>query len=131
MVRVFLSSQAVDRDPARALADALQAAGVSVEHSPGNPIDGLDDRWSDWYGVGLPTAIRESQVAVLVLDTVWDSSSWMAEEARLAFAHLGADRVFFWNPGNVTVRASGMSPYLRTRLPDDISSAVTKLRSLL
>jgi hypothetical protein len=131
MAGVFLSSQAIDRCPARTLIDALRTSGVRVECSPRNPLDGEDSRWTDWYSTGLPNAIRGVDVVVLVLDEGWDSATWMAEEARLAFAFLGAEAVLFWNPNLVSVRAAGMLPYLKTRLPDEISDAVARLRSFV
>jgi hypothetical protein len=131
MPSVFLSSQAIDRRPARTLAAALVVSGIRVESSPRNPLDGEDSRWTDWYSTGLPQAIRGVDVAVLVLDEGWDSATWMAEEARLAFVLLGDDAVLYWNPNNVSVRAAGMLPYLKTRLPDAISDAIACLRGLI
>jgi hypothetical protein len=131
MPGVFLSSQALDRAPARALAEALHSAGVGLECSPTNPVDGEDSRWANWYSAGLARAIRASDAAVLVLDEAWDSSTWMAEEAHQALTLLGADAVFFWNPNNVQVRAVGMLPFLKTRLPDPVAEAVASLSAFL
>jgi hypothetical protein len=131
MSGVFLSSQAIDRPPAQTLADALLASGIRVELSPRNPLDGEDSRWADWYSTGLPHTIRSVDVAVLVLDEGWDSATWMAEEARLAFALLGAAGVLFWNPHNVMVRAAGVLPYVNTRLPDALADAVACLRGFV
>jgi hypothetical protein len=131
MSGVFLSSQAIDRLPARALADALRARGLPVQSSPRNPLDGEDSRWVDWYATGLANAIRGVKVVVLVVDGGWDSSTWMGEEARLAFELLGADAVLFWNPNNVPVRAAGMLPYLKRRLPDAISDAIADIQEFV
>jgi hypothetical protein len=129
--RVFLSSQAMERSIARKLADTLRTAGMTVRGSPRNPLHGDDPRWADWYSAGLPSLVRSCDVAVIIVDEGWDSSTWMAEEARVAFALLGADAVFFWNPSNIRVHAAAMLPYLRTRLPDALPDALEGLRRLL
>jgi hypothetical protein len=131
MSGVFISSQAIDRNPARTLIEVLRSLGLPLEVSPRNPLDGPDARWVDWYSTGLASALRAVDVAVLVLGEGWDSASWMAEEARVAFALLNPECVLFWNPNDVQVRAAGMLPYLKTRLPDTIPDAVAHLCSLV
>jgi hypothetical protein len=124
---VFVSSQAVDRMPAQGLLAALRNANIQVEHSPSNPLDGQDVRWSDWYGVGLIHSLRRSNVFVIAVDQGWESSTWMAQEADMALhSPLVAPQLqaFFWNPMRVEVRAAGMVGYLRAELPVDVMGAV-------
>ena len=47
-MKVFVSSQAVDNEAAASLIRVLRGAGVDVEHSPRNPMDGPDARWRGW-----------------------------------------------------------------------------------
>lgn len=131
MAGVFLSSQAIDRVPARTLAELLHTRAFRIDSSPRHPSDGPDVRWGDWYTTGLINALRGAQIAVLVVDDGWDSSTWMAEEARLAFALLGDSAVFFWNPNDVQVRAAGMLPFLKARLPDDPAVAAARIEEIL
>src|SRR5262245_30302007 len=104
---VFVSSQAVDRSPAKDLVTALRSAGLQVEHSPSE----RDPRWVDWYEVGLVASLLRCRVFVIVLDGGWDSSTWMAQEAASALeAHAVIPPLhgFYWNPARLTVRAAGM-----------------------
>jgi len=121
---VFVSSQAIDSEPARTLIAGLRALGVAVEHSPSHPAHRNDRRWSDWYGSGLPRALARCSVFVAVVDVGWDASTWMGEEAHAAQAL----RSFFWNPEGRVVTAPGMLPYLREPLPSDLSAALARLR---
>jgi TIR domain len=131
-VAVFVSSQAVDRDPARQLIGRLQSVGVRVEHSPSNPLDREDARWPDWYQEGLRAALGRCRLFVIVVDAGWDSSTWMAQEAHAA---LESDRMirhlegFFWNPTGAVVRAAGMVRYLKVELPVEIEDAVGILKT--
>src|SRR5689334_2646354 len=97
---VFVSSQRVDRDPARELIRRLLTTGIGVEHSPSNPLDREDARWSDWYHEGLFAALRRCRLFVIVLDAGWDSSTWMGTEAHAALESSRAGtqlEAFFWN----------------------------------
>ena len=120
---VFVSSQAIDIAPAKDLVAMLRAAGVVLECSPSNPLHASDSRWPDWYAAGLRAAIERCSVFVIVLDSGWDSSTWMAQEADAALQAPGQRQVFFWNPLRVAVHARGMLGYLRTELPASSSEA--------
>jgi hypothetical protein len=131
MPRIFVSSQSVDQSPAKDLIEQLRVLGMTIDHSPRNPADGEDMRWSSWYASGLDRALDSSSLAVLVIDHGWASSSWMAEEARTAFNRLGADAVLLWNPAQIEVSACGMKPYLTSRLPEDLRAAVDEIATRL
>ena len=85
-MRIFVSSQVVDRWPARDLIAALRQAGVEVEHSPRNPLDGEDPRWKDWYSSTLGAVIDRCDAFVIIVEPGWDSSTWMAIEAEAGLA---------------------------------------------
>src|SRR6266446_3060976 len=108
-MRVFVSSQVVDRWPARDLIAALRQARVEVEHSPRNPLDGEDPRWTNWYSEKLGAAVDSCDVFVVVLEPGWDSSTWMAieAEAELATGRRSEQKAFVWNPDGITVKAAG------------------------
>ena len=124
-MRVFVSCQAVDGDSCSRLIRALRSAGVDVDHSPKNPADGHDPRWTGWYAQGLAAAIAGRDVSVIVLDVGWDSSTWMMIEAEALFGAASASperRVFFWNPDGIIIRA-GLR-YLKDELPQDVDDAM-------
>lgn len=127
-MRVFMSSQDVDGDPCSALISTLRSEGWVVDHSPRNPIRGHDPRWSSWYASGLAAALTGADVFIVVLDYVWDSSSWMAEEAHFAIERGMVKTAFYWNPQCIVVRAMGMRRYLRSELPRDMDALVQVLR---
>jgi hypothetical protein len=127
VARIFVSSQAVDGPPAVHLIEALRAGGLEVVHSPRNPADGSDGAWPTWYARGLREAVAGADVAVLVVDQVWESSTWMGEESQVALAELGPDRVAFWNPARVAVTSPAMRAYLKARLPDTLTDSVALL----
>lgn len=127
MARVFVSSRAVGGPPAVHLIEALRAAGLEVGYSPRNPADGSDQAWPTWYARGLREAVGRADVAVLVVDPVWESSTWMGEESQVALAELGPDRVAFWNPARVAVTSPAMRAYLKARLPDSLTDSVALL----
>lgn len=123
---IFVSSQAVDRWPARELLNRLRAAGVPVEHSPSNPTDRKDPRWAGWYESGLREALERCALFVVVVDKGWDSSTWMGEEAHAALCPAAGRkplRAFFWNPSSGTTIAQGMAGYLGRELPVDVEDA--------
>jgi TIR domain len=131
-MRVFVSCQAVDRKPAGDLIRELRMAGIEVEHSPRNPLDGNDPRWEGWYQAGLAAAIGGCDVFVIVVDDGWDSSTWMAIEADAALAvpQGGSPlRLFFWNPEATTVKAAGMVRYLKHELPRGLDRAISCIAS--
>ena len=131
-MRVFVSSQVVDRWPARALIAALRQAGVEVEHSPRNPLDGEDPRWKNWYSETLGAVVDGCDAFVIVLEPGWDSSAWMAIEAEtgLTPGRKTERKAFVWNPDGVTVKAAGMTGYLRAELPRELEAAVARLREI-
>ena len=126
-MRIFVSSQSVDSPDSKAFIQELIAAGHAVEHSPSNPMDGKDPRWSTWYAEGLEQAIASAELFVVVVDGGWDSSTWMAEEARTAT--VAGLPMYFWNPGEITVSAAGMVGYLQRALPRDVTAAARALCS--
>ena len=123
-MRIFVSSQIVDRWPARDLIAALRLVGVEVEHSPSNPLDREDARWEDWYGHELVETVDRCDTFVIVIEPGWDSSTWMGIEAGMGVKH---GRVFFWNPDGITVKARGMTRYLQVALPQSLDAAVAQL----
>jgi hypothetical protein len=129
-MRVFVSSQVVDRWPARELIAGLRQAGLEVEHSPSNPLDSQDPRWANWYGDALEAAVDRCDLFIVVLEPGWDSSTWMAIEADagLAKGRRTAERAYVWNPDGIVVRAAGMIGYLRSELPRDLAEAVARVR---
>lgn len=63
---------------------------------------------------------------LVVVDSGWDSSSWMGQEAHFALEAPGAKRHlrgYLWNPEGRQVKAAGMVGYLRQGLPADIDEA--------
>jgi len=106
---------------------ALRRAGVEVDHSPLNPDFGPDPRWDSWYARGCRAALEWADVAVPVVDRLWDST-WMAHEADEAtrLAAEGRLVVRVWQPEPVRV-ARGMRRYLANPLPADLDAAVRAL----
>lgn len=130
-MHIFTSSQDIDQPPASVLIARLRESGFSVDTSPQNPSAGYDPRWADWYDSGLPAALEIADWFVIVLDQGWDSSSWMAEEARCAtqrHCRQQLPHVCYWNPDCIEVNAAGMKPYLRERLPDRVDEAIKRIR---
>ena len=80
-LNVFVSCERVDDERATAFIEALRRRGCVVSHSPRNPMDGQDERWADWYAVGLKDELRRADVFVAVVTSGWASSSWMLCEA--------------------------------------------------
>lgn len=124
-MKVFVSCQSVDSVSVQSLIRRLIAIGLAVDHSPRNPLDGEDSRWSDWYKHSLPAAIAAANCFLIVVDGGWDSSSWMGEEARMA--EESGLPMYFWNPDRIQVK--GMLHYLKLQLPDDLADAVRHLRA--
>jgi hypothetical protein len=132
--RVFVSSQSVDNKPASVLIAGLRNAGLEVEHSPSTPQDREDERWADWYHQGLARTLSMCSAFVIVIDSGWDSSTWMAMEAREAIEKTSATpriQSFFWNPEGLHVTARGMLQYLKNELPPDVSEAIKRLRAVM
>ena len=135
-MRVFISSPEATGSRAGELISALRSVGVHVEHSPDpSGSSAVDPRWRGWYPVsaagpgsdsesGIARALDASDACVIVLNSWWDSSTWMAIEADEALARLGDGKLLYWNPDAVEVRSAGMLPYLRTALPTGLSDAV-------
>jgi len=96
--------------------------------SPMNPLYGYDDKWNDWYDKGLPECLSLCNVFVSVIDNVWDSSAWMAEESRQGQRLCRLN--LYWNPEAVEVNAQGMMSYLSKALPSRIKDAVSRIEGL-
>jgi hypothetical protein len=127
-MRVFVSSQAVDKPPASVLLGRLRANGWTVSHSPSNPLDADDPRWPDWYERGLPSALADADLFIAVIDEAWDSSTWMAIEADMARRRQGPGLpCYSWNPHDLRIVARGMMGYLAERLPRGVEEAVAML----
>jgi hypothetical protein len=80
----------------------------------------------------LIATLRRCSLFVIIVDPVWDSSTWMGEEAHAALeSHLMVPHLpaFFWNPDRVAVRAAGMVRYLKAELPIKTQEAVRILAS--
>jgi hypothetical protein len=86
MCRIFLSwYDGHDHPLANQLSTLLNDHGFIVEHSPYSPHSGYhDERWGDWYRVGLPRAMRETDVFVAVITPSCDGSTWMMIEYETA-----------------------------------------------
>ena len=87
----------------------LRQAGHEARHSP------TDGTFGTWYEHGLHECIDTSQVAIIVVDSVWDSSTWMGIEADAIHRSAQEGRLLkvlvFIDPG-VRVHAKGMVPYI-------------------
>jgi len=129
---LFVSCQCIDAEPAQIFIEQLRLNGFTVEHSPRNPADGVDERWNDWYERSLAETISRSLAFIIILDRGWDCSTWMAIEADEANG--GPDRrppmpMFFYNPMAIKVskQAIGMHRYLKEELPTDAKTAADLL----
>jgi hypothetical protein len=130
-MRLFVSSENVDRPPACTLIERLRQEGWTVEHSPRNPAKGEDPRWRDWYDHGCREAVDQADVFIAVVTRMWECSTWMAHESWVAMQQpeqRHVPRCYYWNPEGIPVQARGLLPYLRERLPDDLESMVSVLR---
>ncbi|MEK7951589.1 hypothetical protein [Luteolibacter soli] len=133
-LRVFISSQAVDRSPASALISSLRHLGLQVEHSPSNPLHADDPRWDTWYEHGLRDTVDRCHIFIIVLDHTWDSSTWMTTEAEtgLATGQPYSRYAFLWNPLDLDASAcaTGTLPYLEqcSVLPRDPRLAASRFR---
>jgi hypothetical protein len=77
--------------------------------------------------------LEKASIFIAVIDPAWDSSTWMAHEANEATRLLGAGRMrkmYYWNPEHVQVKAAGMAPYLKERLPDNKDVLISTLREI-
>lgn len=134
MLTLFVSCQDVDEPRVRELIERLRAEDVDVRSSPRNPSRGFDEAWSDWYAVGLDQALDGVDAFVIVVDSGWDSSTWMGEEARRASQRLangGDPPMFFVNPSATPARSSSMEAYLRIELPAEPMTLVSTLEAHL
>ena len=124
-----MSSEVIDRYPAKDLIAGLREAGFEVDHSPSNPLDRDDPRWANWYAEGLPKAMDQCDAFVVALERHWDSATWMGIEGEEALkaGRRTAEQMFVWNPEGITVHAAGMIRYLQAELPRDLSGAITHL----
>jgi len=131
MKSIFISCQSIDSPEPQMLISELRKKGFKVDHSPRNPSVGHDSRWADSYRTGIKRAIEQSQSFVIVLDSGWDSSTWMAveaDEASKKAEELGDDYLMAYrNPTNIDVKAKGRLGYLRRRLPNDVDKAIEAL----
>ena len=62
-----------------------------------------------------------------VATDAWASSSWMGEEARVAFAEGNRDAVYYWVRAKLTAVPAGMAEYLTHELPANLGDAVAVL----
>jgi hypothetical protein len=132
MSLIFISSCRIDAPPATFLVDRLREESFTVMHSPRNPSDGEDARWRNWYKKGFRDVIERASIFISVITHEWNCSTWMAHEAHEALELIGARKIqglYFWNPDRIEVRASGMSLYLKERLPDDLNELVRVLKA--
>jgi hypothetical protein len=116
----------------RLLIEALRETAIPVEHSPLDSTAGWDPRWADWYEIGLPTALRRSQLFVIGLEADWHASTWMGEEAHMATEMpdvIPPLEAFYWNPEGIALPTGGMAVYLRNELPREVAATVSFLRS--
>lgn len=133
-MKIFVSSQRIDEPHTTALISKLRGAGFQVVHSPKNPLDGDDERWTqDWYNKGLLETLDATDVFISSIDRGWDSATWMAIEAdeamkRTTNAHI--QQMYYYNPLKISVTAAGMLRYLKEQLPDDLESTVKILSKL-
>jgi hypothetical protein len=126
-MRVFISSPNVDQPPASLLIEGLRSARAEVDHSPRGP---LDPRWGDWYDVGCQQAIERCDTFVMVVDRVWDSSTWMAHEASVGRNWPPARPLRWrvhWNPERVEIKSEEMAFHLVCELPVNLAHAVALL----
>ena len=64
----------------------LKKHGFDVEHSPFSPHSGIyDERWENWYEVGLPKSIKRAEIFVAVITPSCDGSTWMMVEYEEAY----------------------------------------------
>ena len=132
-MNVFVSSQRIDEPHTAALIDKLREAGFRVSHSPKNPSDGHDERWTNWYHKGLINDLDETIVFIAAIDMGWDSATWMAiesDEARRRLTGGQIRQMYYYNPLHIAVKAKGMLPYLKEQLPDDLDSVIETLSKL-
>jgi hypothetical protein len=132
-MNIFVSSQNIDEPHTDALIKGLQASGFKVNHSPRNPIHGYDFRWANWYETGLQVSLATTNIFIIAVDVGWDSSTWMAIEADLAFRLLGngnIEQLYYYNPLHIRVKAKGALPYLNKQLPDSLNDTIGLLSKL-
>ncbi|HLL14149.1 MAG TPA: toll/interleukin-1 receptor domain-containing protein [Pyrinomonadaceae bacterium] len=130
MTQVFISSCDIEAPHASSLVECLREAGFRVTHSPGSPSS---ERWRDWYARNCRDELEKASIFIAVIDPAWDSSTWMAHEANEAMKLLEAGRIrkmYYWNPEQVQVKAAGMAPYLKDRLPDNKDVLISTLREI-
>jgi hypothetical protein len=126
-VNVFVSSCIVGEAGADALIVALRAGGHHVRHSPRH-----DGDFSDWYDRRLGETIGSCQVAIIVVDYVWNSSTWMgieAEEIRRQLRETRLRGAFVYHAER-TPCALGMRGYLDGLPEIDLGSLGASLRSI-
>jgi asparagine N-glycosylation enzyme membrane subunit Stt3 len=125
--KIFISTCISDSDELQAFANQLKNKCFKVDYSP-DPDLKKDDRWSNWYNwkdpnnSGLSKSIENCDIFMIYINSWWDSSSWMAEEARRGLQAYQARKIqsyYFYNPDNIEVKAAGMLPYLKEPLPKD------------
>ena len=127
---VFVSSCATASPPAASLIERLREVGLKVVASPRGPSD---ERWPGWYAGGCREEIAGANIFIAVVTRGWDSSTWMAIESDEALRSLesGAlSKMYFWNPERIEVKAAGVLPYLRDRLPDDLGELISMLEEV-
>jgi hypothetical protein len=124
-VSIFISCQDIDSPYVERLFAALREVALPFFHSPPNPMRRPDAAWVNWYDQGLPATLARTSGFLIVIDSGWDSSTWMGIEAHTAIARISGEHLRFFafvNPNQTLVRARGMLPYLREEFPSDLSA---------
>ena len=134
MEDVFISCERVDLPHAVALINRLRQQGLSVSHSPRNPLDGNDERWLNWYDGGGQSEIGNSHIFVVVVTPGWDCATWMAfeaEEARKGLRQGYIRRMMHYNPAHIEIRyPENKQQWLGERLPDNLEETIAMLESI-
>jgi hypothetical protein len=124
---LFLSCQDIDDSSAQSFIQALKSLGFATEHSPSNPIRGIDKRWNAWYSTELLNTLSKVNAFIVLLDNGWDSSTWMAIEGEAALGLAQPLPMYVYNPLEIKVSAKVMLPYLKELLPSDPAQAAEYL----
>lgn len=131
MKRVFVSSCRIDAPNAATLIGRLRAEDFFIMHSPRNPSDGRDERWRTWYDKGCRDEMEKAEIFITVISYAWDCSTWMASEGYEALKLMAAGnlrKMYYYNPEHIEVKAKGMIPFMKERLPDNLDEVIRVLK---